>query len=472
MKRILIVEDETAIREFEAINLKRVGYNVVEAGSGEEALDIYDNDFEGFDIALLDISMPGIDGFTLCKELRQRSETLGIIMLTARTQEMDKISGLMMGADDYITKPFSPTELLARVDSLYRRVEMHSKKPAAVTVTSDISLGDFTLNLRRRTLLKNGKNIMPVVVGGAAKTPLPKDLEAFSNRNFISFDQTAPIEEFVTRLELGFSEETKENREYNTLMQELRDISDEQDNDFNIKVRKLIMKHDEETVEKKLLPLIKAMKEPDLCFTAYYAAFTFYRRLGYVYKIHDLVDHFNEQFKDYRFNNIILSQHYSTLFQLEGHKPEDLRKAIEYARIALEKIPENSGVMQNYADLITKGFEMGVMGKRKDKEQLAYAIGRIENALKINPGYPKYHCTLGRLLSFKNRFDEAIMAIEKAISLENMETKDSFIRIVEYNKYIFDIKLRKVQSRVQNGFFFTGAMLGILAVLWILGRVL
>lgn len=158
MKKILIVEDETAIREFEAINLKRVGYNIVEAGSGEEALDIYDNDLEGFDIALLDISMPGMDGFTLCKELRQRSETLGIIMLTARTQEMDKISGLMLGADDYITKPFSPTELLARVDSLYRRVEMHSKKAAAV-VTDEITLGDFSLNLRRRTLLKNGTNI-------------------------------------------------------------------------------------------------------------------------------------------------------------------------------------------------------------------------------------------------------------------------------------------------------------------------
>lgn len=157
MKRILIVEDETAIREFEAINLKRVGYNIVEAGSGEEALDIYDNDPQGFDIALLDISMPGMDGFNLCKELRQRSETLGIIMLTARTQEMDKISGLMLGADDYITKPFSPTELLARVDSLYRRVEMHSKK--SVVVTDDISLGEFTLNLRRRTLLKNGVNI-------------------------------------------------------------------------------------------------------------------------------------------------------------------------------------------------------------------------------------------------------------------------------------------------------------------------
>lgn len=158
MKRVMIVEDETAIREFEAINLKRVGYSVVEAGSGEEALDIYDSDTTGIDIALLDISMPGMDGFTLCKELRKRSASLGIIMLTARTQEMDKISGLMIGADDYITKPFSPTELLARVDSLYRRVEMHAVKP--VTEPSDeIVLGEFTLNLRRRTLLKNGRNV-------------------------------------------------------------------------------------------------------------------------------------------------------------------------------------------------------------------------------------------------------------------------------------------------------------------------
>ena len=158
MKRILIVEDETAIREFEAINLKRVGYEVEEAGSGEEALEIYENDPMGFDIALLDISMPGMDGFTLCKELRKRSQTLGIIMLTARTQEMDKISGLMLGADDYITKPFSPTELLARVDSLYRRVEMQSVKQV-VAAPDEITLGEFVLNLRKRTLIKSGINI-------------------------------------------------------------------------------------------------------------------------------------------------------------------------------------------------------------------------------------------------------------------------------------------------------------------------
>ena len=156
MKKILIVEDEEAIRSFEAINLKRVGYTTVEAGSGEEALQIYDAEPD-FDIALLDISMPGMDGFALCEELRKRSQKLGIIMLTARTQEMDKISGLMTGADDYITKPFSPTELLARVDSLYRRVGMNTA--AAVPVSDEITLGDFVLNTRRHTLLKRGKNV-------------------------------------------------------------------------------------------------------------------------------------------------------------------------------------------------------------------------------------------------------------------------------------------------------------------------
>ena len=95
MKKILVVEDEVAIREFEVINLRRVGYETVEAGSGEEALAVYEEHGD-IDIALLDISMPGMDGLTLCKELRRRSPALGIIMLTARAQEMDKIHGLCL----------------------------------------------------------------------------------------------------------------------------------------------------------------------------------------------------------------------------------------------------------------------------------------------------------------------------------------------------------------------------------------
>ena len=158
MKRVLVVEDEAAIREFEVINLNRAGYETVEAPTGEDGLRIFEEEMGNFGIALLDISMPGMDGFTLCKELRRRSATLGIIMLTAKTQEMDKISGLMMGADDYITKPFSPSELLARVDSLYRRVDMQSQGPAK-KAEDEITLGDFSLNLRRRSLMKKGRNI-------------------------------------------------------------------------------------------------------------------------------------------------------------------------------------------------------------------------------------------------------------------------------------------------------------------------
>ncbi len=159
MKRILVVEDEANIREFVVINLNRAGYDTVEADNGEDALRIFKESGGDFQLALLDIALPGIDGLTVCKELRRASATIGIIMLTARTQEMDKVSGLMLGADDYVTKPFSPSELVARVDSLYRRVEMISKSGAPAPSGEEITLGDFSLNLRRHTLTKRGKPI-------------------------------------------------------------------------------------------------------------------------------------------------------------------------------------------------------------------------------------------------------------------------------------------------------------------------
>lgn len=158
MKRILVVEDEAAIRDFVVINLQRAGYEVMEAECGEDALRKYDEDTDSFDIAILDITMPGIDGFTVCRELRKRSESIGIIMLTARTQEMDKVNGLMQGADDYVTKPFSPSELTARVDALYRRVALAEMR-AENNFRQEIKSGEFLLNLRNRVLLKSGRQI-------------------------------------------------------------------------------------------------------------------------------------------------------------------------------------------------------------------------------------------------------------------------------------------------------------------------
>ena len=158
MKRILVCEDEASIREFVVINLKRSGYEVVEAGSGEEALKKFDEDRDGIDMALLDIMLPGMDGFAVCRELRQRSESMGIIMLTARTQEMEKVGGLMMGADDYVTKPFSPSEVVARVDALQRRVAAVRARNE-VNYLEELHSGDFILNLRSRTLKKRGQPV-------------------------------------------------------------------------------------------------------------------------------------------------------------------------------------------------------------------------------------------------------------------------------------------------------------------------
>ncbi|MBO5858482.1 MAG: response regulator transcription factor [Clostridia bacterium] len=154
MKRVLIAEDEAAIREFVVINLRRGGYEVIEASDGAQALELYDSYGGEIDIAVLDVMMPNVDGLEVCRLLRQKSNNLGIIMLTAKTQEMDKVTGLMSGADDYVTKPFSPSELVARVDAIYRRVAMNN---TGKQISSDmVTLGEFTLNLRSRTLTKNG----------------------------------------------------------------------------------------------------------------------------------------------------------------------------------------------------------------------------------------------------------------------------------------------------------------------------
>lgn len=156
MRKILIAEDEDVIRDFVVINLRRAGYDVTDVSSGEKALEVFESCGHDFDIALLDVMMPGMDGFEVCKQIRARSGSIGIIMLSAKTQEMDKVSGLMLGADDYVTKPFSPTELLARVDAVYRRVSMARQTDEPAT---KIGSGQFVLNLKSRSLTKNNKPV-------------------------------------------------------------------------------------------------------------------------------------------------------------------------------------------------------------------------------------------------------------------------------------------------------------------------
>lgn len=154
MKKILVLEDEASIRGFIVINLRRAGYDVIEAETGEEALERLRANPDT-KVALLDIMLPGIDGFEVCRRIRATNTKIGIIMLTARSQEMDKVTGLMTGADDYVTKPFSPAELTARVDALLRRTG--ESVPAARA--GELYQPPFLLNLTNRTLEKNGERV-------------------------------------------------------------------------------------------------------------------------------------------------------------------------------------------------------------------------------------------------------------------------------------------------------------------------
>ena len=154
MKKILVLEDEANIRSFVVINLRRSGFEPIEADTGAAALEKLKVNPD-ICLALLDVMLPDIDGFEICRRIRASGSKMGIIMLTAKSQEIDKVTGLMTGADDYVTKPFSPAELTARVDALIRRLGIDEPENNSTELTS----GPFLLNTRNRTLEKNGQRL-------------------------------------------------------------------------------------------------------------------------------------------------------------------------------------------------------------------------------------------------------------------------------------------------------------------------
>lgn len=151
--KILLVEDEDAIRKFIKINLEREGYEVYEAGTGEEGIEIADS--KDIKIVVLDVMLPGIDGFKVCEILRKKYKDLGIIMLTAKAEDYDKIMGLQYGTDDYMTKPFNPTELTLRIKSLERRVITENEDNNKNIIES----GVFKMDTYSRKFFKDGKEL-------------------------------------------------------------------------------------------------------------------------------------------------------------------------------------------------------------------------------------------------------------------------------------------------------------------------
>ena len=159
MVRVLVVEDEANIRDMIALNLRHAGMEVVEAESAEAALPLLAQK-PGCDAAILDVMLPGMNGFSLCETIRRTDQQIGIIILSAKGQEQDKIRGLSIGADDYMTKPFSVSELLARVEALCRRViRTKEGESRENTPLGTLTSGEFVLDENRRVLLKAGQPI-------------------------------------------------------------------------------------------------------------------------------------------------------------------------------------------------------------------------------------------------------------------------------------------------------------------------
>ncbi len=154
MNRILICEDEASIRTFLKINFERSGFTVFEAETGEEAVRIAN--LEKPDVAVLDVMLPGIDGFEVLRRIRENSSKMGIIMLTAKGQDTDKINGLKGGADDYIIKPFNPTELILRTQGLIRRISDQTEEADRDIIKTFC----FELDNYSQTITKNGAEIV------------------------------------------------------------------------------------------------------------------------------------------------------------------------------------------------------------------------------------------------------------------------------------------------------------------------
>ena len=211
MRKVLVLEDEANIRGFIVINLRRAGYEVVEAESGEEALEKLKAQ-KDIRVALLDVMLPGIDGFEVCRRLRANDANIGIIMLTARSQEMDKVTGLMTGADDYVTKPFSPAELTARVDALMRRSGGAEPEEKSGELTSP----PFALNLRNRTLEKNGQRVkLTQVEYGLMKLFMENPGKALSREEILDtvwghdyFGELKIVDVNIRRLRLKIEDDT------------------------------------------------------------------------------------------------------------------------------------------------------------------------------------------------------------------------------------------------------------------------
>ena len=191
--KLLMIEDNTSVAEMMAMFFQKEKWEVVNAYDGEEGLAKFKEAPDSFDIITLDLNLPKMDGMQVAKEIRQISETVPLIMLTARDTESDQVLGLELGADDYVTKPFSPITLIARIKALHRRAELGptakptEAEPLNETEAFDVVTENFKLNTKTREAYLNGHQIQDLTPKefDLLKTLAQKPRQVFSREQLL-----------------------------------------------------------------------------------------------------------------------------------------------------------------------------------------------------------------------------------------------------------------------------------------------
>jgi len=205
-RKILVVDDDPKLRDLLRRYLSEQGFSVFVAEDGKEMAKIWQRDH--IDLLVLDLVLPGEDGLSICRRLRGSRDNTPIIIVTAKTEEIDRIVGLEMGADDYLTKPFNPRELLARINAILRRRGIDEHPGAPSQENESIMFGPYVLNLSTRTLMRDGKSLSITtgefsvlkVFARHPKVPLSRDklMELARGREYEAFDRSLDVQ--ISRL--------------------------------------------------------------------------------------------------------------------------------------------------------------------------------------------------------------------------------------------------------------------------------
>ena len=205
-RKVLVVDDDPRLRDLLRRYLSEQGFSVLTAEDAREMAKIWQR--EHVDLLVLDLMLPGEDGLSICRRLRANQDRTPIIMLTARAEEIDRIIGLEMGADDYLSKPFNPRELLARINAVLRRRHLDEHPSAPGQENESVSFGPYILNLATRCLTRDHK-MVPLTTGEFSvlkvfarhpKVPLSRDklMELARGRDYEAFDRSLDVQ--ISRL--------------------------------------------------------------------------------------------------------------------------------------------------------------------------------------------------------------------------------------------------------------------------------